>query len=774
MRKTTSSAATVHKPETAMTSPASASGLDAAYHRLHPKIQRWIRNQGWDELREIQARTIVSVLEGDRDILIAATTAAGKTEAAFLPIMTSIANRKQAGFSALYISPLKALINDQFRRLDELCESMEIPVVKWHGDAPQAEKKKALANPDGVALITPESIEAMFTRRPADARRLLGSADFIVIDEVHSFLHGPRGLHVASLLRRIDAMTTKPARRVGLSATIGDLVQAATWLRPTDPNRVEILEAKSDAPELRLQIRGYVEPPDLDDPDHAEGGADIEENLLRRIALDSISDHLFGTLRGSNNLVFGGSRRTVESAADRLRRRCEKSNLPNEFYPHYGSLSNVLREELEERLKDGKLPTTAVCTSTLELGVDIGSVKSVAQIGAPRSLSSLRQRLGRTGRRRGTPSILRIYLREPSIDQKSGILDRLRPNTVRSVAVVRLLLAGFVEPAGSIPEVASTLVHQILSVIAERGGIRPKPLFDLLCGPGPFSSISPSDFAGLLRHLAIREIRFIEQAPDGTLMLAQEGEKTVQSRSFFAVFESGEEWRLTVGGRTLGMLPITYPVHKDGLVVFAGQRWIVQDLDEQTKTLAVAPHPGGVVPRFEPSTGEPAHDRLIAEMRAVYLADDVPSYLDDKAQELLAEARETFRQLQLERRSLVAENRDMHLFIWRGSQATAVFSAALAMAGLKSGVHDLGVSVSKVKESELVPILKQLAGMGTIDPATVAEFVANIQAGKFRVQVPVSLARSLWAGQNLAPIGGITALANGLAASTRKGEDRRG
>ena len=745
-----------------MTSPASASGLDAAYHRLHPKIQRWIRDQGWDELREIQARTIVSVLEGDRDILIAATTAAGKTEAAFLPIMTSIADRKQAGFSALYISPLKALINDQFRRLEELCESMEIPVVKWHGDAPQAEKKKALARPDGIALITPESIEAMFTRRPADARRLLGSADFIVIDEVHSFLQGPRGLHVASLLRRIDAMTAKPARRVGLSATIGDLRQAAAWLRPTDPDRVEILEAKSDTPELRLQVRGYVEPPDLDDPDHAEGGAGTEDDVPKRIALDSIADHLFETLRGTNNLVFGGSRRTVESAADRLRRRCDKSNVPNEFYPHHGSLSKVLREELEERLKDGKLPTTAVCTSTLELGVDIGSVKSVAQIGAPRSLSSLRQRLGRTGRRRGTPSVLRIYLREPNVDQKSGILDRLRPNTIRSVAVVRLLLAGFVEPAGAVPEVASTLVHQILSVIAERGGIRPKPLFDLLCGPGPFSSISSSDFAGLLRHLAIKEIRFIEQAPDGTLMLGQEGEKTVQSRSFFAVFESGEEWRLTVGGRTLGTLPITYPVHKDGLVVFAGQRWIVQDLDEQTKTLVVAPHPGGVVPRFEPSGGEPAHDRLIAEMRAVYLAQDVPSYLDDKAQELLAEGRETFRQLKLERQSLVAENRDVHIFLWKGSQATAVFSAALAMAGLKSGVHDLGVSVSKIKGSELVPILQKLTGMGAIDPATVAEFVANIQAGKFREVVPEGLARALWARRNAAVVGGIASMAENL------------
>ncbi|ODM73201.1 DEAD/DEAH box helicase [Bradyrhizobium elkanii] len=743
-----------------MDSPASASGLEAAYHLLHPKIRRWIRDQGWDELREIQARTILAVLEGDRDILISATTAAGKTEAAFLPILTSIAERSGSGFSVLYVSPLKALINDQFRRLEALCESMEIPVVKWHGDAPQAEKKKAMNRPDGIALITPESIEAMFIRRPADAKRLLSYADFIVVDELHAFLQGPRGLHVASLLRRIDAMAARPARRVGLSATIGDLGQACAWLRPTDPARVEPLKAKSDAPELRLQVRGYVEPPDLDDPDHAEGAAvGAEQYVPRRIALDSISDHLFETLRGENNLVFGGSRRTVESTADRLRRRSEKANVPNEFYPHHGSLSKTLREELEDRLKEGKLPTTAVCTSTLELGVDIGSVKSVAQIGAPRSLASLKQRLGRTGRRPGAPSILRIYLREPNIDRKSGILDRLRPNTIRSVAVVRLLLQGFVEEARTVPEIASTLIHQILSVIVERGGIGPKPLYTLLCGPGPFSAISAADFAGLLRHLGSPTVRFIEQAADGTLMLGQEGEKVAQSRSFYAVFEASEEWRLTVGGRTLGTLPITYPVHKDGLVVFAGQRWIVQDVDEQTKTLVVAPHPGGVVPRFEPAAGEPAHDRLVAEMRQVYLADDVPPYLDARARDLLAEGRETFRKLELETRSLVSEERDLHVFLWRGSQATAVFSAALAMAGLQSGVHELGVSVSKIKEDEMRPILSKLAKMQKIDPDDVSGFVANIKVGKFREQVPDNLARSLWARQNLDKVTEIPAMA---------------
>ena len=685
-------------------------------------------------------------------------TAAGKTEAAFLPVLTRVADRKEPGFSVLYLSPLKALINDQFKRLDELCENMGIPVVKWHGDAPQAEKKKAMSKPRGVALITPESIEAMFTRRPADASRLLSTADFIVIDELHSFLQGPRGLHVASLLRRIDAMSERPARRIGLSATIGDLSQAAAWLRPGAADSVEVLEAKSDAPELRLQIRGHVEPPQLDDPDHAEGASGAEETP-RRIALDDIADHLFTTLRGTNNLVFGGSRRTVELTADRLRRRSEKAGVPNEFFPHHGSLSKTLREELEDRLKDGKVPTTAVCTSTLELGVDIGSVKSVAQVGSPRSLSSLRQRLGRTGRRRGTPSILRVYVREPHIDQESGILDRLRPNTIRSVAVVRLLLEKFVEPAGQVPEIASTLIHQVLSVIAERGGIRARPLYDLLCGPGPFASISVTEFADLLRHLSSEAVKFVEQSSDGTIMLAEKGELIVQSRNFFAVFELAEEWRLTVGGRSLGTLPISFPVHKDSLVVFAGQRWIVQDIDEKTNTLFVAPHPGGVVPRFERGHGERLHDRLAAEMREVYLSSDEPAYLDEKGRELLTEGREMFRSLGLESKSIVQEEKNLHVFLWRGSQATAVFGAAAAMAGIPGEVHDLGLTLAKTNAPDALAKLKGLAEAEAVDAAEVADFVENIAAGKFREQVPEHLARSLWARQNAVEIGGIVGMA---------------
>jgi ATP-dependent Lhr-like helicase len=742
-----------------MNLPNSASDLEAAYDRLHPLVRKWIRDQGWDELREIQARAILTILGTQKDVLIAATTAAGKTEAVFLPVLTVIAGRAKTGFSVLYVSPLKALINDQFRRLDELCEQMEIPVVKWHGDAPHSAKKKAFAKPDGIVLITPESIEAMLTRRPGDAYRLLAAPDFIIVDEVHSFLHGPRGLHVASLLRRIDAMGSAATRRIGLSATIGDLKQAATWLRPTDPSKVDILEAKLDAPELHLQVRGYVEPPGLVDPDCAE--AESAGDAVH-VALDAISDHLFATLRGSNNLVFGDSRRTVEATADRLRRRSERANVPNEFFPHHGSLSKTLREELEERLKSDDLPTTAICTTTLELGIDIGSVKSVGQIGAPRSISSLRQRLGRSGRRRGTPSILRIYVRESHVEPETTMLDRLRPPTIRAVAAIRLLLTGFIEPASPSPETVSTLVHQILSVITERGGIRPAALYELLCGPGPFASISIGDFAILLRHMGEKKINLIEQAPDSTLMLAEVGEQIVQSRDFFAVFKSAQEWRLISGNRTLGTLPISYLVHKDSLVVFAGRRWMIEDVDDRTNTLHVVPHAGGVVPRFERGNIEPAHDRLAAEMRAVYMATDVPPYLDASAQKLLAEGRAMFRKLGLETRSLVEDERNLHVFLWRGSQVNEIFEAAVAMAGVTAEAHDFGVTLFKTRLADGAALLSKLANIELLNPANVAAFVDNIRVGKFAEFIPESLARAQWAQQSARVVGEIPKIALGV------------
>ncbi len=716
--------------------PPSGSEVLTSFDRLHPEIRRWIWEQKWEELRDVQDRAISAVLGSDGDVLIAAATAAGKTEAAFLPVLTAVADRTERGFSVLYVSPLKALINDQFRRLDQLCERLEIETVRWHGDAPQSAKDRARRNPRGAILITPESIEAMLIRRPGDAVKMLGALDFIVIDELHAFMKGPRGLHLASLLRRLDALTGKRARRVGLSATIGDLNKAAAWMNPEHPETVRIVESASDAPELRLQIRAYSDPVDADDTD----GLEVDG---KPIALDYIADHIFQNLRGSNNLVFAGSRRRVEAVADRLRTRSEKAEVPNEFFPHHGSLSKELREELEGRLKKADLPTTGVATTTLELGIDIGSVTSVAQIGAPRSIASLRQRLGRSGRRRGVPAVLRIYVRERNLGLDADPLDRLRLEVVRAVASVRLLVEKFVEPPVAETAIATVVLHQSLSLITQLGGSRADRLYAMTCGAGPLSAFTKSDYAGLLRAMASPELALLEQAPDGTIMLGEQGERLTSGRDFYAIFATDQEWTLVAGGHTLGTIPISNPVGVGGIVSFAGQRWKITAVDDLAKVLEVARHASGKIPKFDSLANEPVHDRLAATMKSVLLSGDAPPYLDAQAAEYLFSARETFQQLGLEEANLLPAGRHTHVLTWTGSEMNSVLAFALSAAGLDCEALDIGVTVLDTAPETVAGLLAQIAD----DPPPIedlAEFVESLRTEKFDELVPEPMLRRLW------------------------------
>ncbi len=715
--------------------------MASSYDLLHRGVQRWVREQGWTELRQVQDRAIRAILGGDADVLIAAATAAGKTEAAFLPLLGRAAERQEGGVAILYIAPLKALINDQARRLGGLCDDLDLPLVRWHGDAPTGPKQHMRRSPRGVVLITPESIEAMLIRRPADARRMFATLDAIVIDELHAFLRGPRGLHLAALLRRIDALCMR-SRRIGLSATIGDPHAAAAWLRPDAPDAVSLIEVEGGQPELRLQVRGYAERTAL-------VGIDAIDADGRRIdgeadALSAIADHVWRNLRDTNNLLFAGSRRNVEELADRLRRRSDEAAVPNAFVPHHGNLSRELREEVEARLKDGAVPTTAVATTTLELGIDIGSVTSIAQLGSPRSLAGLRQRLGRSGRRAETPAVLRIYVREAAVP--TDVLDRLRLPTVRAVAAVRLLLARFVEP----PErhdaaLLSVAVQQILSLIVERGGIAPAALHRALFASPPLS-LAPSDLAALLRTLADPDAGLIEQAPDGLLMLGREGERITARRDFYANFETDEEWTLVAGGRALGTIPLANAVAIGGLIGFAGRRWRITAVDDRARVVQVTAHPAGRLPMFENGSAEPIHDRLAAEMRAVLEDDDAPRWLDDVATGFLTEGRAAWDSIGTSSTGMVEAGKTTHLLTWRGTSFNALATVLFVAAGLQAEAHDAGVAVEGIKPGDLVGRVPSLLSL--LDVRQLSKFVEALRREKYDGIVPEALLRSAWAARH--------------------------
>ncbi len=695
-----------------MTSPPSVSnGESKAFDLLAEPVRRWIWQKRWTSLRDIQERAIPYLVDGDDDLIIAAATAGGKTEAAFLPLISKAFTAGSGeGFELVYVGPLRALINDQFRRLEDLCESLEMPVHPWHGDISQSVKARARKNPRGILLITPESLEAMFVLRGADVPRLFAGTQAIVIDELHALLDSERGVHLRSLLTRLELAVGRRIRRVGLSATLGDMALANAYLRPEAPEKVGQLVSRSDGQELRVQLRAYIEGRRTEHSDTEDDQAD-DANVQDLAATRAVGEHIFDKLRGSNNLVFAGSRGHVELYADLLRRMCEEKRLPNEFFPHHASLSREHRGFVEKRLKDGGLPLTAICTSTLELGIDIGDVTCVGQIGAPWSVAALKQRLGRSGRRAGQPSILRMYAIEPETEADSHPVDTFHLGLVRSIAMVELLVEDWCEPPKPEAFHLSTLTHQILSVIAERGGASAQRLFATLCDRGPFRSVDPALFGRLLRQLGDPDVALIEQARDGTLLLGREGERVVEHYSFYAVFQTPHEYRVVHDAKTLGTIPVNAPLTADMTIILVGRRWRILEVHDRDKVIEVVSDRAGKPPTFGGDPGE-IHEKVIQRMREVLLADYLPSFLDDTAVEVLSSARAAYRRSRLDDVPVQPLSDDRHLLApWTGTVGIDSLAIVLACLDYRVSKFDgiLEVSSTGSRSGSFVSELEDIA-----------------------------------------------------------------
>ena len=720
----------------------------SAFGLLDERIQRWIWQAGWSELKDAQERSIASLLKpgAKHDVIVAAATASGKTEAAFFPILTHILATGD-DCCAVYVSPLKALINDQWSRLERLCETLEVPVTPWHGDIGETKKKRFLKKPQGCLLITPESLEGLLMRRGNSLGGFFGGLQFIVVDELHAFIGSPRGTQLQSLMHRIEVALKRRVRRVGLSATLGEMRLAADFLRPGASETVDIIDSKSSGQELRVLVRGYYDrPPRLSDKEvealEVAGREVTREDTLPEAQV-AIGRHLFRSLRGSNNLVFPNSRGKVELFADLLRRACEQAGVPNEFWPHHGSLAKEIREETEAALKQGECPATAIATTTLELGIDIGAVKSVAQIGPAPSVASLRQRLGRSGRRKGEPAILRAYCIEPELDAQAPLSDRLREGLLQTVAQVNLLTCGWFEPPRVGGLDASTLVQQLLSLVAQYGGVTAAQAWQVLVVGGVFSAVQKDDFLDLLRELGSREI--LQQDAQGVLLPAPKGERLINHYSFLAAFESEEEFRVVANGRALGSLPVSRPLDEGSYVIFAGRRWRVVSCHQAEKVIEVAPAKGGKIPTFDGMAGK-VHDVVRAEMRSVLESAAVPAFLDSTAQALLSEAKESYRRANIEQEAVQQFGRTVHVFTWRGDWANDTLALMLTHRGLRTQNEGLTLVVDDSTAERVFDALYDIANEPTANPLDLVTRVQNKWRRKWDWALPehlVSLSYSL-------------------------------
>jgi ATP-dependent Lhr-like helicase len=727
----------------------SSSDESQAFFQLDEKIRRWIWDQRWTDLRDAQERAIPLVLAGDTDVIIAAATATGKTEAAFLPICSKLLAEENQNACVVYISPLKALINDQFSRMEQLCEQLDIPVHPWHGDISSSKKRKFLKKPTGILLITPESVESLFVNHGISIPQIFTKLLYVVVDELHSFIGSERGQQLQSLLQRIEFSIQRKIPRIGLSATIGDMELASRFLRPNGDTDTELIVSTSSNQELQLLLRGYIQrQPLLLSNDETKEDDQTDGSLLE------IGENLFKTMRGESNLIFANSRNRVEFFADFLRRSCEKNHLPNEFWPHHGSLSKELREDAEAAIKDKTRPVSIVCTSTLEMGIDIGSVSSIAQVGVPPSVASMRQRLGRSGRR-GDPAILRIYIQEAELNEKSSLSDCLRVGLVQTIAMVRLLLAKWYEPPPSGGLHLSTLVQQSLSLIAQYGGVTAAQAYNVLCRKGAFPIVGQQMFFDFLRSLGSNDL--IMQASDGLLLHGQTGERIVNHYSFYTAFTTPEEYRLVSGDRTLGALPVDRPLTEGSLLIFGGRRWIVLEVDSKKKVIVLMPAKGGKVPIFGGQAGW-IHDRIRQEMFAVYTETDTPIFLDAQARELLAEARENFKRYGLEERRKLPQGSTIHIFCWRGDRVLDTLVAMLRSKGLKAANEGVSVVVFNSSPDELASCLHALLKEGLPDTYELAISVANKATEKYDAFLTNELLSSNYASSRLDAEGALTAV----------------
>lgn len=718
--------------------PSGSDQNSSSFFLLDERIQRWIWESRWSALRDVQEQSIPVILTADQDVILAASTASGKTEAAFMPILTRLLQDESTG-CVIYVSPLKALINDQWKRLEQLCERLEIRVHPWHGDISASRKKQFLKKPSGIVLITPESLEAMLMNHGLALGGLLRELRYVVIDEMHAFIGSERGMQLQSQMNRIEQLVRRRVPRIALSATIGDMQLAAEYLRPGHGASVTQVNSKESGTTLQVLVKAVVNDPLARNPtpeiDDSEGSDEDEEANSDTGADIVVAEDCFKLLRGANHLIFPNSRAKVEFYADRLRKKCEDLGVPNEFWPHHGSLAKDIRAETETALKAGDRPATAICTTTLELGIDIGAVKSVAQIGPAPSVSSLRQRLGRSGRRKGEPAILRAWCIEPRLRQDSPLDDQLRHGLVQTVAQILLLIEGWYEPPRMGAMHLSTLVQQILAAIAQYGGLTTSQAWVLLCERGPFNNLNQSDFLELLRELGDREI--LIQDNEGLLLHGPLGERLIGHYSFYAAFQSEEEYRLVTYGKTLGSLPVTGPVAEGSYLIFAGRRWKVLNVRVEDKVIEVVRARGGRPPTFS-GTGAWVSDRVRQTMRAVLGSSEQYSFLNRTATTCLEEARRNYHSLGLAGNYVLNCGATQYLFPWMGDWVKYTLQLALQTRGLEVLDDGLCLAVGVTNET-LIDVLVDFKDGAFPTANELAEAVSNKHSEKWDWTLPNSL-----------------------------------
>jgi ATP-dependent Lhr-like helicase len=615
-------------------------------------------------------------------LLLSSGTASGKTEAAFLPVLTDLYHNPSKSVGIIYISPLKALINDQFKRLEQILLDSNIPVTKWHGDASQTRKNKLIKNPEGLLQITPESLESLITNKRGACLSLFSDLRYVIIDEVHAFMRDVRGLQLLCVLERLKQLTNVNPRRIGLSATLGDVSLAENWLN-TGTGRICISPITDTGKrKVKLHIERFVNYADERDfTQKDDGGNVVNTSNNGDIGDREHYEYLFKQTLDKKTIIFTNSREETEFIIANLREMALKHKAPDVYRVHHGNVSALIRENTEDEMKSADEKIVTGATVTLELGIDIGSLDQVVQIGTPYNVSSFAQRLGRCGRRGQIPQLLFTFVESIKINS-SDTLGPINWDFIRTIAIIELYLRDhWIEPIPPRHYAYNLLYHQTMSYLKSNGEMSPAALAQGILSLGSFHHISQEDYKQLLTYLI--RIDQLQKTENGGLIIGKEGEKIVNSHKFLTVFLAPEYLLVKDENRTIGTVDKVYPV---GIrFALAGLTWETVDVNEKSKVIFVKRVPGISVVDWDVDFENELHTVLVQKIRTVLSSDQPYPYLSERCKERLAEIQYITRNSGI-LNNLVTPLSDKKyaVFPWIGTRQLITLNYALRQRKIKS------------------------------------------------------------------------------------------
>lgn len=657
------------------------------FSKFPPFIREFIFSHSWESLRAVQLAAAKTIFETDHHLLLTSTTASGKTEAAFFPILSELWERPAHSVGVLYIAPLKSLINDQFYRMEDLLTESGIPVTHWHGDVSASHKKKLLDHPSGILQITPESLESMLINRSNDIVRLFGDLRFVVIDEVHTLTGVDRGNQIQCQLSRISRLIGRQVRRVGLSATVGDPEKAAAWLAGDSNIPVDVPQIPPEGIRWRLGLEHFFF--QNDNPDQTE--REKATKPQKGAELDAGYEYMYDCVKDKKALVFSNSREETEYLTATFRQIAARRGEPDVFLIHHGNLSAALREDAELRMKNDERPVVTCATVTMELGIDIGRLERVLQNDAPNSVSSFLQRLGRSGRRGQPPEMMMVFREEDPLPNTP--LPQLFPwGLLRAIAIIQLYLEErFIEPPRAKKMPVSLLFHQTLSILAAAGELTAKALAERVLALPPFRQISKEDYRTLLVSMLNHD--FLEMTEEKGLIVGLAGERLLRSFQFYAVFKDSEDFTVRAGDPEKGSAEeigtITTPPPVGDRFALAGRVWEVEELDIPRKLIYVHPVAGKMEVSWPGDSGA-IHTKILERMRRVLTEDTVYPYLKPNAAHRLEVARHLARNTGVGERMLIhLGGSTWCLFPWLGTISFRTLRRFLAKHAKELGISGI-------------------------------------------------------------------------------------